>query len=98
MSNDPQTKWGGDRYYGVVVSNSGRKSLRWSPPFELPRDARAWVKGRLVAGDATLGFAVAVRGGAKRVLSVHPESARKIVDHYLELVAALGRPETEDRR
>lgn len=78
------------RYYAVSVANSGRVSLRWSPPFASAKEAIAHGRAKVEAGDATL--AAVVRAGAKgrEVLaeSIWPQTARRIVGHWLEMVAA----------
>lgn len=77
------------RFYGVWVSNSGRTSLRWSKPLATVAEARAVAKAELDAGTATLGFVVRITADEKKVLDVLPQPAKKIVGHYLDLLAAM---------
>lgn len=87
-------------YYGVVVANnqtSRRKgpALRWSPRFGTAALATRWGKDAMDAGTATLAFTVRMEGGVRRVITAKPASAWRIIEHYLELVAALSQPPEE---
>jgi hypothetical protein len=89
---DPATTWTGDRYYAVHVVNSGKVSLHWSEPFADRADARVLVRQLLADGQATMGFVVrALPNGARRLVSVHPPSAQKIIDHYRDLLMGPAR-------
>jgi hypothetical protein len=83
-------------FYAVHVSNSGRISQRWSRPLDTASEARQEARRVLRDDTATLAFVVKIGDGERCILprSVYPESARKIVDHYLELVDALKQERT----
>lgn len=78
-------------YYSVHVSTSGRRALRWSRPCDRAGEAAAVGQAKLDSGEASLVFVVAVDDEGKRVLVsfIRPPSARRIVEHYEQLLDAL---------
>jgi hypothetical protein len=78
------------RYYVCSVANSGRQSLRWSPPLDSVGAARKYAAEKVRAGDATLAVVVAFGPDGKAPLehTVYPESAKKIVRHWLDICDA----------
>jgi hypothetical protein len=84
-------------YYCVHVPNragskhQGRRLL-WSPPLDTPGQAQRFGQGLLGRGEATLAFVVELSPRRREVLPrfIKPESAGKIVRHYLELVRAVA--------
>lgn len=86
--------------YVYWIDNAARRdsptgALRWSLPFADIREARAWGKGKVGDGQATLAVVVSYRDDpAGRVLRVYPEAARAVVEHYEQIRAraAQGAP------
>jgi hypothetical protein len=84
-------------YYCVHVSNrAGTKhqgrSLIWSPPMDTPGKAQRRGQALLGRGEATLTFVVELSPGRREVLPrfTKPESADKIICHYLKLARAVA--------
>ena len=76
-------------YYSVHVSNRAGTQKRgtgwvWSRAFDTPRVAKDALAAAM-ADDGTLGFVVVI-GRDRRVIATKPESARKIIDHYVDLL------------
>jgi hypothetical protein len=79
------------RYYAVCISNraTSRRGTGWvwSEPFDHPGDAAAEIKAKAAAGDITLGFVVEIGPEGRRVKPswTWPGTAKRIVEHYLDL-------------
>lgn len=86
-------------FYPAWISNHAgkRPSLCWGKPCDTPAEAGRLGKAELDAGNCTLAFVVRFEGGRKEpVLSyVQPKSARRVVEHWLELLAACEDEEGE---
>jgi hypothetical protein len=82
-------------FYPVWVSNSASRaqgrSLMWGRPCDTPGEAQDLGRDLLDRGRATLAFVVEVGPAGKQALPnrTKPESAKKIIKHWLELLEAL---------
>ncbi len=84
MSNSPP------EFHPVWVSNQGRVSLRWGPACDTPREAKRLGRIEYDAGRAPLVFVVRADDEGKKPLLgyVYPEAARKIIEHWEDLMLA----------
>lgn len=86
------------RYYSVCISNSASRARGtpwvWSAPFATAAEATQHGLGRLDRGEVTLAFVVEAVGDQRRVLlgRTRPQSAKKIIAHYLDLLALVAWP------
>ena len=88
--------------YVLWISNSAPRdsptgALCWSRPFAVPTEARAFARARIDRGEATFAVVLSFRDDhAGKPLGIYPESARKVVEHWLEIraAAAQGPPAT----
>lgn len=81
-------------YYVCHVSRSGRVSLRWSRGYDRQAEAQAEAVRLVRAGQASMAVVVEFRGRQRTPLesSVKPESARKVVRHWLDIWDACESP------
>ena len=84
-------------FYPIWVSMSGRRSLMWGKPCDAPSEAKAIGRAQVDAGKASLSFVVRFGDGAREPMPqyVHPQSARKIIEHWESLWDATERPDLE---
>lgn len=80
-------------FFPAWISNhAGRRSaLCWGPPCATLTVARHLAAAEVNAGNATLGFVVRAEGGVRTAVAsaVYPQSAARIVRHWLELLEAI---------
>lgn len=80
------------RYYCVHVSQRGKVSLRWGPPLPRPSEAAARGRALIAQGEASAAFVVRAAGDERTVVVSYtqPPAARKLIEHYEELMEATG--------
>lgn len=85
-------------YWIDTRTRRGDRSLKWSLPFEDASEARSFAKRKIGDGLASLAtvWAYDHEGTPGRLVKVYPESAHKIIDHWLEVSghAVKGMPPT----
>lgn len=82
-------------YFPCWISNHAGNSgpaLKWGPRCGTSAEAKRLGKAEVDQGNATLSFVVRFEGETKTPLRdyVYPMSARRIIGHWLELLAACG--------
>ena len=85
-------------FYPAWISNHAGDSgpaLKWGKPCDTPGEARRIGMAEVDGGRATLSFVVRFAGGEKVPLAryVHPKSARRIIEHWEQLLDATEGPE-----
>jgi hypothetical protein len=86
-------------FYPVWVPTAGSDVLHWGQPCGRAQEAKMGGRKQVEAGRASVAFVVRVEG-EKRIplLSyIHPQSARKIIEHW-EAVKQATPPERPDTR
>lgn len=88
-------------YYPLWIAAGGHHTIRRGPDCAKASDAAAIIKEKLAKGYASTGLVVQVRAdGTHDVMgsSIYPPSARKVIDHYEQILAAIDPAEREGGR
>lgn len=88
-------------YYPIWIS-AGRRGdpISFGRPCDTPSGAARQVQARIDAGDASMGVVARFADGKREIVEryTRPPSARKIVQHYLDIDDALAERDERDAK